>query len=88
MITRVVMPPLSETEDEGTISRWLLKEGDKVEFGDVLLEVESDKAVVEVESFGAGVLRKILTEADETVPVGTLIAIIADEGEDIGEIAE
>ena len=88
MITRVVMPPLSETMDEGVIARWLVAVGDAVERGDILLEVESDKAVLEVESFGKGTLRKIVAEAGETVPVGKLIAIIADQDDDISGVTE
>ena len=88
MITRVVMPPLGETMDEGTIARWVKGVGDTVERGDILLEVESDKAVLEVESFGRGILRKIVAEAGETVPIRKLIAVIADEDDDISGVTE
>ena len=77
------MPPLSETMDEGTISGWLKKEGEVVERGEPVLEVETDKAVVQVEAFGSGVLRKIIVEAGEAVPIGELLGIIAEPDEDI-----
>lgn len=83
MITKVVMPPLGETMDEGKIITWIKKEGDAVKRGETLLEVETDKVNIEVESFGTGVLRKILVKEDETVPIGTLLAIIADPDENI-----
>lgn len=86
MVTKVVMPPLGETMDEGSIYRWLKKEGDLVTKGDVLLEVETDKTVIEVEAFATGVLKKIIIGEDETVPIGTLIAIIADQNDDISDI--
>jgi pyruvate/2-oxoglutarate dehydrogenase complex dihydrolipoamide acyltransferase (E2) component len=86
MVTKVVMPPLGETMDEGKIFRWLKKEGDMVAKGDVLLEVETDKTVIEVEAFGKGILRKILVGEEETVAIGTLIAVIADQDDDISDI--
>ena len=88
MITRVVMPPLGETMDEGTISRWVVNIGDKVEKGDILLEVESDKSILDVESFGNGILRKIIVQEGETVSIGTLIAVIAEADEDISGVTE
>jgi len=88
MITRVVMPPLGETMDEGTIARWVVSIGDKVEKGDTLLEVESDKSILDVESFGNGILRKIVVPEGETVPIGTLIAVIAEADEDISGVTE
>lgn len=86
MITKVVMPPLGETMDEGKIITWIKKEGDMVKRGETLLEVETDKVNIEVESFGTGVLRKIIVKEDETVPIGTLLAIIADPDENIDYI--
>lgn len=77
MVTKVVMPPLGETMDEGTIVRWLKKVGDPVERGEPLMEVETDKTVIEVESFGSGVLRKIIVPEGQRVPVGTVLGIIA-----------
>ena len=78
MVTKIVMPPLGETMDEGTIVTWLKKIGDPVEWGEPLFEVETDKTVVQVEAFGNGVLRKIIIPEGETVPIGTVLGIIAD----------
>ena len=86
MITKVVMPPLGETMDEGKINRWLKNVGDPVTKGDALLEIETDKTTVELESFGTGVLRKIIAGDGETVPIGALIGIIANPDDDIGNI--
>jgi pyruvate dehydrogenase E2 component (dihydrolipoamide acetyltransferase) len=82
-VTRVVMPKLSEQMETGKIIKWLKQEGDRVQSGDILAEVETDKADVEMEAFGSGVLRKILVAAGNTVPVGNLIAVIAEPGEDV-----
>lgn len=86
MITRVVMPPLGETMDEGTVVKWLFREGDAIQKGESILEVETDKVVIGVEAFGSGVLRKIFVEEGTTVPIGALLAVIADPNEDIGAI--
>ncbi|MEE9591507.1 MAG: biotin/lipoyl-containing protein, partial [Thermodesulfobacteriota bacterium] len=86
MATKVVMPKLSDTMEEGILIKWLKKEGDHVTSGDSLAEVETDKAVLELEAYGTGVLRKILVEEDQTIPVGELIAVIAKEDEDISNI--
>jgi pyruvate dehydrogenase E2 component (dihydrolipoamide acetyltransferase) len=85
-VTRVVMPKLSEQMETGKIIKWLKQEGDRIQSGDILAEVETDKADVEMEAFGSGVLRKILTPAGGTVPVGSLIGVIAEPGDDIGAI--
>jgi pyruvate dehydrogenase E2 component (dihydrolipoamide acetyltransferase) len=85
-VTRVVMPKLSEQMETGKIIKWLKQEGDPIQSGDILAEVETDKADVEMEAFGSGVLRKILTPAGGTVPVGSLIGVIAEPGEDIGAL--
>src|SRR4030081_4127747 len=85
-ITKVVMPKLSEAMDTGKIIKWLKKEGDRVQGGDILAEVETDKADVEMEAFGAGVLRKILVPAGERAPVGSLIGVIAEADEDIWSV--
>src|SRR6266513_643805 len=82
-ITKVVMPKLSEAMESGKISKWLKKEGDRVQAGDILAEVETDKADVEMEAFGGGVLRKILVSAGDKAPVGTLIGVIAEPSDDI-----
>jgi len=82
-VSKVVMPKLSEAMETGKIIKWLKKEGDRIEGGDILAEVETDKADVEMEAFGAGVLRKIFVPAGETAPVGSLIGVIAEPNEDI-----
>ncbi|MDT5294986.1 MAG: hypothetical protein QOJ76_1866 [Acidobacteriota bacterium] len=83
MATQVVMPKLSPTMEEGQLSRWLKKEGDKVGVGEPLAEIDTDKATMEAQALATGVLRKILVGAGETVPLGTVIAIIAEPDEDI-----
>jgi pyruvate dehydrogenase E2 component (dihydrolipoamide acetyltransferase) len=80
------MPKLSEQMETGKIIKWLKQEGDRIQSGDILAEVETDKADVEMEAFGAGVLRKILAPAGSSVPVGALIGVIAEPGEDIGAV--
>src|SRR5229473_2830453 len=82
-VTKVVMPKLSEAMESGKIIKWLKKEGDRIQGGDILAEIETDKADVEMEAFGAGVLRKILVPAGEPAPIGALIGVIADPGDDI-----
>jgi len=82
-VTKVVMPKLSDAMETGKIIKWLKKEGDRVQGGDILAEIETDKADVEMEAFGAGVLRKILVSAGEKAPVGTLIGVIAEPTDDI-----
>ena len=86
MITRVVLAKLSPTMEEGTIVKWGKQEGDKVKVGDVLAEIETDKANMEMEALGAGVLRKLLVAAGGKAPVGALIGVIADAGEDIAAV--
>ena len=83
MITRVVLAKLSPTMEEGTIVKWSKKEGDPIKVGDVLAEIETDKANMEMEALGAGVLRKVLVPAGGKAPVGALIGVIADPAEDI-----
>ena len=86
-VSKVLMPKLSEAMESGKIIKWLKKEGDRVQAGDILAEVETDKADVEMEAFGTGVLRKILMPAGSTVPVGSLIGVIAEPDEDIAAVA-
>jgi pyruvate dehydrogenase E2 component (dihydrolipoamide acetyltransferase) len=86
-VTKVVMPKLSEAMESGKIIKWLKKEGDRIAAGDILAEVETDKADVEMEAFGAGVLRKILAQAGSTAPVGSLIGVIAEPDDDITALA-
>ncbi|MBA3614155.1 MAG: 2-oxo acid dehydrogenase subunit E2 [Nitrospirales bacterium] len=83
MITRVVMPKLTDTMEEGVVVAWKKHEGDAVESGDILAEIETDKAVLDLESFGSGVLRKVLVPEGETVKAGNLIAVIGDQDDDI-----
>ena len=85
MATAVVMPRLSDTMKEGKIIKWRKAEGEPVAKGEVILEVETDKATMEVESFGAGVLRKILVPEGKTVKIGTNIGVIAKPEEDISK---
>ena len=85
-ISKVVMPKLSEAMESGKIIKWLKKEGDRVQAGDILAEVETDKADVEMEAFGGGVLRKILAQAGEKTPVGALIGVIAEPSDDISAL--
>jgi pyruvate dehydrogenase E2 component (dihydrolipoamide acetyltransferase) len=80
------MPKLSDAMTEGRLLQWLKKEGDRVQGGDVLASIETDKAEIELESFASGVLRKILAAEGETVPVGKLIAIVAEPDEDIASL--
>jgi pyruvate dehydrogenase E2 component (dihydrolipoamide acetyltransferase) len=82
-VSKVVMPKLSEQMETGKIIKWLKNEGDRIQAGDILAEVETDKADVEMEAFGGGVLRKILVQAGGTVPVGALIGVIAEPSDDI-----
>jgi len=79
----VNMPRLSDTMEEGTVATWLKKVGDQVQEGDILAEIETDKATMEFESFNEGVLLHIGVQEGDTAPVDTLLAIIGDAGEDI-----
>lgn len=84
----VTMPRLSDTMTDGTVATWLKKIGDKVSEGDILAEIETDKATMEFESFNAGTLLFIGVQEGQTVPVDSLLAIIGPEGTDISGIAE
>ena len=86
MASRVVMPKLSDTMEEGRILRWLKKEGDAVETGQALAEVETDKATVEMEAYANGTVRKLITPEGQFVKIGGLIAIIGDPGEDVSAL--
>ena len=82
------MPALSPTMEEGTLAKWLVKEGDAVKSGDILAEIETDKATMEFEAVDEGTIAKIMvTEGTDGVKVGTVIALIAGEGEDTGAAA-
>jgi len=80
---QVIMPKLSDAMTEGRVIQWLKKEGDRVQGGDVLASIETDKAEIELEAFGSGVLRRIMAADGQTVLVGQLIGVIAEPDEDI-----
>jgi len=86
MASRVVMPKLSDTMEEGKILRWLKQEGDRVETGQTLAEVETDKATVEMEAYTNGVIRKIVAAPGDTVKIGALIAVIGAPDEDVSSL--
>jgi pyruvate dehydrogenase E2 component (dihydrolipoamide acetyltransferase) len=86
MITKVVMPKLSDAMETGKVIKWLKKEGDAIKGGDVIAEIETDKANVEMEAFGSGVLRKVVVGEGGQVPVGDLIAVIADPADNIDSV--
>ncbi|SDS04168.1 pyruvate dehydrogenase complex dihydrolipoamide acetyltransferase [Christiangramia echinicola] len=82
----IKMPRLSDTMEEGTVAKWLKQKGDKVEEGDILAEIETDKATMEFESFYEGTLLHIGVEEGDGAPVDELLAIIGEEGEDISDL--
>jgi pyruvate dehydrogenase E2 component (dihydrolipoamide acetyltransferase) len=86
MATIVTMPRLSDTMTEGTVAAWLKKVGDKISEGDILAEIETDKATMEFESFNEGTLLYIGIPEGETAPVDSLLAIIGKEGEDVSAL--
>ncbi|MGF7146980.1 pyruvate dehydrogenase E1 component beta subunit [Sphingomonas zeicaulis] len=89
MALELKMPALSPTMEEGTLSKWLVKEGDEVKSGDILAEIETDKATMEFEAVDEGTISKILVaEGTDGVKVGTVIALIGGEGEEAGAPAE
>src|SRR5215468_7659047 len=83
MSVSVTMPRLGESVTEGTITRWLKQEGDRVEADEPLLEVSTDKVDTEIPAPAAGVLSRIVVHEDETAEVGSELAVIAGEGEDV-----
>ena len=84
MPINILMPALSPTMEKGNLAKWLKKEGDAVKTGDVIAEIETDKATMEYESVDDGVLAKIVVpEGTTDVPVNQLIAVLAQEGEDV-----
>jgi len=84
MTVNILMPALSPTMEKGNLSKWLKKEGDKVKPGDVIAEIETDKATMEYEAIDEGTLAKIVVpEGTQDVPVNQLIAVLAEEGEDV-----
>src|SRR5258708_2679328 len=75
-MSEITMPRLSDTMQEGTIARWLKKPGDEIKKGDVLAEIETDKATMDLEAYEAGTLQQILAQEGETVPIGQVVALI------------
>ena len=89
MAIDITMPALSPTMEEGNLAKWLVKEGDKVSAGDILAEIETDKATMEVEAVDEGIIAKIVVAGGtEGVKVNDVIAILAEEGEDVAEAAK
>ncbi len=88
MAVKIEMPKLSDTMEEGVIAKWNVKEGDKVSSGDVIAEVETDKATMEVEVFDDGTILKIMASEGDAIPLGGLIAIVGEEGEDISDLVD
>ena len=83
MPTEILMPALSPTMEEGTLAKWLVKEGDAVKSGDIIAEIETDKATMEFEAVDEGTIGKLLiTEGSAGVKVNTPIAVLLEEGED------
>ncbi|HEY8475762.1 MAG TPA: lipoyl domain-containing protein [Chloroflexota bacterium] len=85
MVTRVVMPPLGDTGDTAVLARWLKAEGERVQRGEPLFAVETDKVTVEIEALASGVLRRILVKEGEEASVGDVLAYIADPDEPLPE---
>jgi pyruvate dehydrogenase E2 component (dihydrolipoamide acetyltransferase) len=86
MGSRVVMPKLTDTMEEGVVVKWKKQEGEAVAAGDVLAEIETDKAVMDLEAFASGVLRRVLASEGETVKAGALIGVIGEPDEDISPL--
>ena len=86
MATVVNMPRLSDTMEEGVVAKWLKKVGDSIEEGDILAEIETDKATMEFESFHEGTLLHIGVDEGGTAPVDSLLAIIGEKGEDFSAL--
>src|ERR671912_596717 len=86
MATKVYMEALSPTMEEGRVATWLKNEGDAVKEGDVLAEVETDKATMELVARGSGVLRKRMLGEGDTANVGTVIAVIGEADEDVSAL--
>ena len=88
MAHKITMPRLSDTMTEGTVAKWLKKVGDKIEEGDILAEIETDKATMEFEAFEAGTLLYIGLQDGDSAPVDSLLAIVGKEGEDYKSLLE
>ena len=87
MPTNIIMPSLGFDMTEGLLARWLKNEGDPVVKGQAIAEIETEKATVEIEAAAAGILARIIVHAGETVPVGTLIGVIAEAGEEVTAVS-
>ena len=88
MATEILMPALSPTMEEGTLAKWLKKEGDPIKAGDIIAEIETDKATMEFEAVDEGILGKILvSEGSQGVRVNTPIAVMVEEGESADDAA-
>ena len=84
MSVNILMPALSPTMEEGTLAKWLVKEGDKIQSGDLIAEIETDKATMEFEAVDEGIIGKLLvSEGSEGVKVNSPIAVILDDGEEL-----
>ena len=88
MAIPIEMPKLSDTMEEGVLSAWLIDEGEEVSAGDVLAQVETDKATMDLEAFDEGVLLKKVIDEGDAVPIGQLIAVIGEAGEDISDLLD
>ncbi|MFL2628947.1 MAG: biotin/lipoyl-containing protein, partial [Flavobacteriaceae bacterium] len=88
MAEKINMPRLSDTMEEGTVAKWFKKVGDSIKEGDILAEIETDKATMEFESFNEGVLLYIGIKEGETAAVDSLLAILGEKGEDISKLIE
>src|ERR1044071_963021 len=87
MPIEITMPKLTDTMTEATLAKWLKKEGDQVKPGDMIAEVETDKATQELEMFEPGTIAKIVLPAGSKTPVGALIVVLAKPGEDVAQVA-
>ena len=87
MTIKILMPALSPTMEEGTLAKWIVKEGDNVQSGDIMAEIETDKATMEFEAVDEGIIGKILIpEGTENVSVNTTIALLLEDGEDVSAL--
>lgn len=85
MLQKIIMPKLGDTMEEGLIANWLIKKGDTVNKGDIIMEVETDKAALEVESLVEGRILRIEVQAGQTVPIGTIVAYAGNEDDILPE---
>src|SRR3982751_1611307 len=86
MPAEITMPQLSDTMTEGTVVKWLKKEGDKVKAAEIVVEIETDKATMEYETPAAGTLAAIIAQEGQKVPVGTVIALVATSKENPADV--